>query len=158
MTNDNSSFSASSVTQLKLEWLQLLEALKVGSNLGEKVFADLTRAYSNPMRHYHNLDHLQYLLNSLAEVKDQIHSFPALQLCTWFHDYIYEPQALDNEVQSAVYAERVLSKLGVEFDTVRLVQQIIMSTRKHEPLLKRLIICTFWMLIWLFWEHLPINI
>jgi len=136
MTNDNSSFSASSVTQLKSEWLQLLAVLKVDLNLGEKIFADLIKAYSSPRRHYHNLDHLQHLLNSLVEVKEQIHSFPALQLCAWFHDYIYEPQALDNEVQSAVYTERVLSKLGVEFDTVRLVQQIILSTRKHEPLLE----------------------
>ena len=136
MTNDNSSFSTSSVTQLKSEWLQLLTVLKVEPNLGEKIFADLIKAYSSPRRHYHNLDHLQHLLNSLEEVKEHIHCFPALQLCAWFHDYIYEPQELDNEVQSAVYAERVLSKLRVEFDTVRLVQQIILSTRKHEPLLE----------------------
>lgn len=136
MTNDNSSLSASSVAQLKLDWSQLLEVLKVNPNSGGKVFADLIRAYSSPMRHYHNLDHLQHILNSLAGVKEQIKCFPALQLCAWFHDYIYESQALDNEVQSAVYAERVLSKLQVEFDTVRLVQQIILSTRKHEPLLE----------------------
>ena len=136
MTNDNSSSPVSSVTQLKSDWLQLLTELKIDPIPGEKIFADLIKAYSGSRRHYHNLDHLLHILNSLAEVKEYINCFPALQLCAWFHDYTYEPQALDNEVQSAVYAERVLSKLGVKFDTVRLVQQIILSSRKHEPLLE----------------------
>ena len=124
------------VSQLRSHWFNLLEQLQVDRNLGESIFANLIEAYSDPARHYHNLNHLQHILDSLAEVRELIVNFPALRLCAWFHDYVYDPQAVDNEMESAIAAERILSRLRINFDTVRLVQQIILSTRKHEPFLE----------------------
>ncbi|MEL6580507.1 MAG: hypothetical protein AAFQ14_12200 [Cyanobacteria bacterium J06621_12] len=124
------------ISQLRSSWFDLLQQLQADTNLGEAIFTDLVKAYSNPGRLYHNLDHIQHTLTTLTEAQELITNFPALQLCAWFHDYVYVPQALDNEVQSAVYAERTLAKLKIDFDTIRLVQQIILSTRKHEPLLE----------------------
>jgi predicted metal-dependent HD superfamily phosphohydrolase len=124
------------ISQLRLSWFGLLEQLQVDPNLGETIFANLIKAYSGTARHYHNLHHLQHILNSLTEVRESISNFPALQLCAWFHDYIYDPQAVDNEMESAIAAEKILSRLRINFDTLRLVQQIILSTRKHEPFLE----------------------
>ena len=124
------------VSQLRSHWFDLLKQLQIDRNLGESIFANLIEAYSNTARHYHNLHHLQHILDSLAEVRELINNFPALGLCAWFHDYIYDPQAIDNEMESAIAAEKILSRLGINFDTVRLVQQIILSTRKHEPFLE----------------------
>ena len=124
------------ISQLRSHWFDLLKELQVDRNLGESIFANLTKAYSSTARHYHNLHHLQHILNSLTEVRSLIINFPALQLCAWFHDYVYDPQAIDNEMKSAIAAERILSRLRINFDTVRLVQQIILSTRKHEPFLE----------------------
>lgn len=124
------------ISQLRSSWFNLLEQLQVDKNLGESIFANLIKAYSDSARHYHNLYHLQHILNSLTEVRESIVNFPALQLCAWFHDYIYTPQAIDNEMESAIAAEKILSRLKIDFDTLRLVQQIILSTRKHEPFLK----------------------
>ena len=124
------------ISQLRSHWFDLLKQLQVDPNLGESIFANLIKAYSSTARHYHNLHHLQHILNSLAEVRELIINFPALQLCAWFHDYVYDPQAIDNEMESAIAAERILSRLRINFDTVRLVQQIILSTRKHEPFLQ----------------------
>lgn len=124
------------ISQLRSSWFNLLEQLHADPNHNESIFANLIKAYSGTARHYHNLHHLQHILNSLAEVRELIVNFPALGLCAWFHDYVYDPQAVDNEMESAIAAERILSRLGINFDTVRLVQQIILSTRKHEPFLE----------------------
>ena len=124
------------VSQLRSHWFNLLQQLQIDPNLGESTFVNLVKAYSGTARHYHNLHHLQHILNSLSEVRELIVDFPALQLCAWFHDYIYDPQAIDNEMESAIAAERILSRLRINFDTIRLVQQIILSTRKHEPFLE----------------------
>ena len=124
------------ISQLRSSWFDLIKRLQIDKNLGESIFANLIKAYSSTARHYHNLHHLQHILDSLTEVREQIVNFPALQLCAWFHDYIYDPQAIDNEMESAIAAEKILSTLRINFDTVRLVQQIILSTRKHEPFLE----------------------
>lgn len=126
------------LSQLRSSWLNTLQQLQIDPNSGESIFANLIKAYSSTARHYHNLHHLQHILNSLTEVRELIVNFPALQLCAWFHDYIYDPQAIDNEMESAIAAERILSRLKINFDTVRLVQQIILSTRKHEPFLEEI--------------------
>ncbi|MEM9509882.1 MAG: hypothetical protein AAGA16_19730 [Cyanobacteria bacterium P01_E01_bin.35] len=136
MTINGSQADTLLVSQLRSSWFNLLEKFQADTNLGESVFADLIKAYSDTKRHYHNLHHLQHILDSLTEVQELIVNFPALQLCAWFHDYIYNPQAIDNEMESAIAVERILSKLRVNFDTLRLVQQIILSTRKHEPFLE----------------------
>lgn len=122
-------------SQLRSSWFDSLQQLQADTKLGETVFSDLVKTYGHAARHYHNLAHIHYVLTTLTQAQAQITNFPALQLCAWFHDYVCVPQALDNEVQSAVYAERTLARLKIDFDTIRLVQQIILSTRKHEPLL-----------------------
>ncbi|MEM7757451.1 MAG: hypothetical protein AAF298_04885 [Cyanobacteria bacterium P01_A01_bin.40] len=136
MTINGSQEDTLLVSQLRSSWFNLLEQLQADTNLGESIFADLITAYSGTARQYHNLHHVQHILNSLTEVRELIVDFPALQLCAWFHDYIYDSQAVDNEMQSAIAAERILSRLKIDFDTLRLVQQIILSTRKHEPFLE----------------------
>ena len=60
---------------------------------------------------------------------------PVIQLAAWFHDYVYDPQAKDNEVQSAVYAQKAIEQLNVNPDIIKSVKQIILSTQKHQPLI-----------------------
>lgn len=106
MTINGSQQDTLLVSQLRSSWFDSLGQFKVDSHRGESVFADLIKAYSNRKRHYHNLHHLQHILNSLTEVQELIANVPALQLCAWFHDYIYDPQAIDNEMESAIAAEK----------------------------------------------------
>lgn len=121
-------------TLLRSNWSSLLEKLQAGYQLDEAIFIDLVNAYSDSARHYHNLKHIQYILDIIEEVKDLANCFTAIQLSAWFHDYIYNPQAKDNEVKSAVYAEKILNILNISPNTIQLVKQIILSTEKHQPL------------------------
>lgn len=120
--------------ELKYSWFSLLQELQVDIRSGEVVFIDLFNAYSNPQRHYHNWEHIRHIFNLLEEVKDISECFTTLQFCTWFHDYIYNPQAKDNELQSALYAEKTLNKLNIDLTTIQTIKQIILSTQKHLPL------------------------
>ena len=123
------------IALLQSSWYSLLQKIQAYSQLGEVIFVDLVNAYSHPTRHYHNLEHIQHLLNLSEKVRDISDNFVVLQFSAWFHDYIYNPQAKDNEFKSSIYAEKTLNKLNVSPDIIQLVKQIILSTQKHEPLI-----------------------
>ncbi|VEP13248.1 conserved hypothetical protein [Hyella patelloides LEGE 07179] len=124
---------------LRKSWSDLLQELSVKDlKLGDEIFANLIQSYSEPIRHYHNLEHIQEILYLLQQVKDISQNIPVLRLSAWFHDYIYDPQAKDNEELSAIYAEQVLSKLNLDSQIIYLITQIIHSTKNHQPLIKEI--------------------
>lgn len=120
---------------LEFNWLDLIAKFNVDSQLSKTIFVDLSQTYSNKTRHYHNLNHIQHLLNLIEEVKAIADSLSVIQLAAWFHDYVYHPQAKDNEVKSAIYAEQTLNNLNIAPDIIQSVKQIILSTQKHQPLI-----------------------
>ncbi|MDJ0534939.1 MAG: hypothetical protein QNJ70_21075 [Xenococcaceae cyanobacterium MO_207.B15] len=122
------------ITLLRNSWHNLLQEFQAYSQLEEAIFADLVKAYSHPARHYHNLEHIKQILNLIETVREISDRFAILQFSAWFHDYVYHPQAKNNEVKSAVYAEKNLKNLKISPDIIQLVKQIILSTQKHEPL------------------------
>ena len=61
----------------------------------------LVKAYNEPGRFYHKLEHIECCLGLFEDVKDIADNADALALSIWFHDAIYEPGAADNEQRSA---------------------------------------------------------
>lgn len=117
-------------------WLGLLQELAVADlNLGKLILKDLMTSYSQPSRYYHNLKHIQEILALLPQVTAIAQSDRVLQLSTWFHDYVYDPAAKDNEALSAVYAETTLRQLKIDSETIYLTTQLIRSTQNHQPLI-----------------------
>jgi predicted metal-dependent HD superfamily phosphohydrolase len=123
------------INLLQLAWLNLLTELKADSLAGKAVFTELVAAYDQPVRHYHNLHHIQELLNWAELVRQTAECIPVIKLAAWFHDYSYDPQAQDNEIKSAIYAEETLFQLGVAPDIILRVKQIILSTEHHQSLI-----------------------
>jgi predicted metal-dependent HD superfamily phosphohydrolase len=104
----------------------------------EYIFKLLIAAYTQPNRHYHNLDHIHHLL-TIIERFDRKNS-PQLErlqdpssviLAAWFHDFVYDPQAVDNEVQSAKAATELLANLNLCLDLDR-IEQLILATQGHQ--------------------------
>ena len=122
------------IAPLEQHWLNLLAQLEADLLLGKTVLQDLVAAHSTPDRHYHNLLHIQYLLTLTKLVEGTAKCLSAIKLAAWFHDYIYDSQAQDNEIKSATHAEKTLTELNISADIIRLVKQIILSTDKHQPL------------------------
>ncbi len=59
----------------------------------------LTRAYTEPHRHYHTLNHIANMFSTATE--NDIVLSTAEVLAIWWHDYVYDPKAKNNEARSA---------------------------------------------------------
>jgi predicted metal-dependent HD superfamily phosphohydrolase len=118
--------------QLKTDWHELVRPFDPAPQTAAEVFAELVAAYSQPDRFYHNLGHIQQVLHTLAGLRGNARSFPALQMAAWFHDMIYDSRARDNEERSAAHAARSLPPLGVPKALCARVQDLILLTRMHE--------------------------
>jgi predicted metal-dependent HD superfamily phosphohydrolase len=122
------------VTILQEKWASLLQNWNIAPAAAQALFNDLVQRYTAASRHYHNLDHIAFVLQIIEELRPLAHDFPALQLAAWFHDAVYEPGAADNEEQSAALAERALTALGLPPATVAQVKQLILATKNHHPI------------------------
>ncbi len=52
-----------------------------------------------------------------------------LELALWYHDAIYDPQARDNEAQSAAWARRDLHAARVAHSSIEAIDELIMATQ-----------------------------
>ena len=96
---------------------------------------ELVRAYREPHRHYHTLDHIGDLLVSLDRHTDAGSDHEALTLAILFHDVVYDPRRQDNEQASASLAAKHLTGLSFPEELVTRVVRCILATRHaHEAL------------------------
>jgi predicted metal-dependent HD superfamily phosphohydrolase len=118
---------------LREEWETLLAKFRAEGALVAAVFVDLVARYGEDGRYYHNLYHIQNLLETVATLREQAQNYDAIQLAVWFHDAIYKMQwgadELSNEERSANYAGETLTSMQLPADTVTLVQQLIRATQ-----------------------------
>ena len=89
---------------------------------------ELERAWSEPQRYYHDQRHLRGCLALWTIWSGECEHPGEVGLALWFHDAVYDPQASDNELNSAIWAKRSLEAAGVERDVVRRVHELIMAT------------------------------
>lgn len=92
---------------LAVRFTALLERMGLGPHSGG-THRLLDERYSEPGRHYHNLNHVGYCLGQLDGVREQLHDADAAELALWFHDAVYETGADDNELRSALLFDRHL--------------------------------------------------
>src|SRR4051794_16581976 len=60
----------------------------------------LIQAYKEPQRHYHTTNHIHSMLKCFEDNITLISNRVAFQLAIFFHDWVYDPTAHDNELQS----------------------------------------------------------
>lgn len=96
---------------------------------------DLETHYTSKNRHYHNLSHLYHMFLQLEDFKIDIKDLDSLKFAIWYHDIIYKATNKDNEEQSAVFAKKRLKTLNFEEIRSKKVENLIISTKKHEIIL-----------------------
>jgi predicted metal-dependent HD superfamily phosphohydrolase len=125
------------ISQLQARWEALLRPLTTDKKLIKALFADLVERYSEDGRTYHNLRHIQNVLNSVDDLKELVEDETAVQLAAWFHDVIYEMQPSSdkstNEERSANYAAQVLEPISLPEATMALIRQLIQATQLGHP-------------------------
>ena len=89
---------------------------------------EILGAYSCAGRYYHVRDHLRHMF----EVYDRFFQEPSLvlELTFWYHDFVYDPTARDNEVRSANIGQmRVERKLQVLQEVGSQVHDLILFSQ-----------------------------
>jgi len=117
---------------LRERWLKLAQSL---SWLGDvvAVWERLLAHYTEPVRAYHNLEHIAACLRAFDEVQTSGVDRKAVELAIWFHDVIYDPQAKDSEAQSAEWFANCAREAELPKPLVAEVHRLILITQ-HKAL------------------------
>lgn len=119
--------------ELLARWTALIGA----STAAEAVGHDLLARWSQPHRHYHNVDHLRTVLDAVdmiaVETPPGSADLNAVRLAAWFHDAVYEGAPGDDELASAELAESVLPTIGVAASRAVEVGRLVRLTMSHDP-------------------------
>lgn len=126
------------ISQLQERWEAVLRPFALNEGLIDDLFADLVERYTEKGRYYHNLHHIQNVLDTVAKLKELVQDETAVQIAAWFHDVIYEMQPSTgggptNEERSALYAAQALQPLTIPKPTIKLIQQLICATQLGYP-------------------------
>ncbi len=112
---------------LERSWQTTWLALNAQPAMG--LFERLVRSYSEPQRRYHTLQHLTECVQHLEPLRGLAQHPGEVEVALWFHDAVYEPKSHDNELQSALWAQRELEAAGVSGEVQSRVHQLVMATQ-----------------------------
>ena len=112
---------------IDLEFRQAWHA--VGAHdAADTCLAALRRAWREPQRHYHSLQHLSECLDLLRAHRELAERPHELVLALWFHDAVYDPRAKDNEQRSADWARQALGEAGADPAATARIHALILDT------------------------------
>jgi predicted metal-dependent HD superfamily phosphohydrolase len=114
---------------LAVRWHALTAPLLPDTARREAELARLAAAYDAPERHYHNLQHIENLLNRVAT--HPLQDAAAVELAVWFHDVVYDPLRHDNEAKSAEWALAFLQETSLAPARCERVADLIRRTQDH---------------------------
>ena len=91
--------------------------------------AELMAAWSEPHRHYHDPRHLGECMALWSRWRGDCQRPGEVAVALWFHDSVHDPKEAANELSSAAWAARALTRAGTGSDTVQRVHDLVMATR-----------------------------
>ncbi len=121
-----------SIEKIRKLWVTTASSYSDDDELIQKLWKEIKKTYSSIGRHYHNIDHLLYMLELAEEYKDSIRDFDVLVFAIFYHDIVYKSTRRDNEEKSARIAEKRLNSLGLDAKRIDLCVVHILSTKSHE--------------------------
>lgn len=99
--------------------------------IGQALWQDIVKNYDEPIRAYHNLNHLRQLFGQFEHVKSRLQQPSIVALALFYHDIIYDPTQQDNELKSAEYAITHLQDY-LSTEQCKRVYDLIMMTATHQ--------------------------
>jgi len=119
--------------EMRANWQRLCHHLGANDDACAAAFDELVRAYAEPQRHYHNLDHIAQCLRLFDDVRGMAFDPDACEAAFWFHDVVYDAQRKDNEFRSAQFADEALRRLGAAQTFIEHVHRLILATTHDSP-------------------------
>jgi predicted metal-dependent HD superfamily phosphohydrolase len=122
-------------------WFNLFPADDYDREKVKSVYNSIVNAYCAPHRHYHTMNHIEFMLDKIDEMFNiyQFTNYPskkfAIYCAAFFHDIYYNPQAnneLSDEELSATIAIDYLKDIGIESaETLEHIYELIILTKTH---------------------------
>lgn len=120
-------------TMLKNRFITLCQNYTKDTKLIERLWNEIAIYYAQEARHYHTLNHLEYIYRELQEININ----HALEFAIFYHDIVYDVTQNDNEEQSALVAQKRLVQLNVPQKLNKQVVQLILETKSHKASSKK---------------------
>ncbi len=98
----------------------------------DSIYSRLVEKYSEKHRAYHNRSHVEHCLEEFDEIKGFLNNPDEVEIAIWFHDSIYETTSHKNEEKSAQWAMAEMKKAGAREDSIRIVGDLILATKRHD--------------------------
>src|SRR5688500_11535121 len=117
------------MNSLKATWEKLVIKYTSDLSLIEELWHELEVSYTSADRHYHNLDHIKFMLNLAEELHQLISQQDLLIFAIFYHDVIYNATRSDNEEKSASLAIKRLKQLGLPSEATTQVCDMILTTK-----------------------------
>lgn len=112
-------------------WTSLAGRYTEDIQLITNYWSEITQAYTEKDRYYHNLDHVQYMIDLALKHQTELADSDTVLFAIFYHDIIYRTGRKDNEVKSAQLAAERLSILGFPAAKLDRCRQQIIATREH---------------------------
>jgi predicted metal-dependent HD superfamily phosphohydrolase len=112
-------------------WTKLCRRFSDNQLLIDNLWQELRANYETDNRHYHNLNHINFLIEQLLGCRSEIKNWDAVVFAAFYHDIIYNTGRGDNEEQSAAFAVTRLEELGVDKMTISACAGHILATGNH---------------------------
>jgi predicted metal-dependent HD superfamily phosphohydrolase len=114
------------------KWRRLLKGFNIDEKIINQTFSEIATVYRCQGRYYHNLTHIQEMLQIVYNLNSKYKLDVSIVFATWFHDIVYDTQANDNEERSADYARNLLSSLNIPSSTIDKTCSLILTTKYHK--------------------------
>lgn len=118
-------------------WDEAVRAVRGDTHGLLSVRDDLVARWSEAHRGYHDLRHLDEVLDALTQLRataiTRDTDWASAVLAAWFHDAVYDiAEAAENERRSAALAHTMLAAQGVGADVVDAVVALIEASATHD--------------------------
>lgn len=120
------------MTYLKDIWDKLASSYSDNTELVDKGWIEIEHSYTAKKRHYHNLSHLEYMVDKMEAYSSKLQDPDVILFSIFYHDIVYDTKRQDNELKSAEIAGERLRKLGLTSDKVTTCQNHILATKHHQ--------------------------
>ncbi len=94
---------------------------------------EIETQYTTEGRFYHNLSHLENLLQELVAIQSNIHDWYAVLFTLFYHDLIYHVLQKNNEESSAEIASTRMTELNCPENLITTTRKQIKATKFHNP-------------------------
>ncbi len=98
-----------------MQWIETCTEL--GNPRAGQLWPLIESVYANPLRFYHNLDHISNCLATLDsyQYRTGVHDSPAIRMALMLHDFVYDVRSKQNEMDSATIADAIFGRWEIGY-------------------------------------------